>query len=179
MTAQQRQQASGVWNVQPHGEGQAARRLPLGAGRLRNLIRPANAARRSRPRQPGQPGQAHRRPADRSRTVVLRRASAAIRLDLDALAAVFDYDGHISLNWAYYTTYPYLARLRDRKVLEDGVLSSLDTPIDWQHQGFALADGWEGQKYGLVLPTDSAGERPATVGNNTGEAATCGRSTRS
>ena len=99
--------------------------------------------------------------------LVLRRASAAIRLDLDTtLAAAFDRDGHISLGtlWAFYTTYPYLARLRDRKVLEDGVLSALDTPIDWQNQGFALADGWDGQKYtGLVLPTDSAGEQPATV----------------
>ena len=74
--------------------------------------------------------------------LVLRRASAAIRLDLDTtLAAAFDREGHISLGtlWAFYTTYPYLARLRDRKVLEDGVLSSLDTPIDWQNQGFALA----------------------------------------
>ena len=87
-------------------------------------------------------------------------------MDLDTtLAAAFDREGHISLGtlWAFYTTYPYLARLRDRKVLEDGVLSSLDTPIDWQNQGFALADGWDGQKYtGLVLPTDSAGEQPAT-----------------
>ena len=99
--------------------------------------------------------------------LVLRRASAAIRLDLDTtLAAVFDRDGHISLGalWSYYTTYPYLARLRDRAVLEDGVLSSLDTPIDWQNQGFALADSWDGQKYtGLVLPTDASAVKPATV----------------
>lgn len=99
--------------------------------------------------------------------LVLRRASAAVRLDLDTtLAAVFDRDGHISLGalWSYYTTYPYLARLRDRGVLEDGVLSTLDTPIDWQNQGFALADGWDGQKYtGLVLPTDPTAVKPATV----------------
>jgi len=99
--------------------------------------------------------------------LVLRRASAGIRLDLDTtLASVFNRDGHISLGalWEYYTTYPYLARLRDRRVLEDGILSTLDTPIDWQNQGFALADGWDGQKYtGLVLPTDPAGDQPATV----------------
>jgi predicted AAA+ superfamily ATPase len=99
--------------------------------------------------------------------LVLRRASAAIRLDLDTtLASVFDRDGHMSLGdlWGYYTTYPYLARLRDRGVLEDGVLSTLDTPIDWQNQGFALADSWDGQKYtGLVLPTDAAATKPATV----------------
>ena len=48
-------------------------------------------------------------------------------------------------------------------VLEDGVLSTLDSLIDWEHQGFALAEGWDGQNYsGLVLPTDSA-SRPATV----------------
>jgi predicted AAA+ superfamily ATPase len=98
--------------------------------------------------------------------LVLRRAAAAVRLDLDtSLRSVFERDGHISLGtlWEYYTTYPYLARLRDRNVLEDGVLSTLDSPIDWQHQGFALADGWDGQNYtGLVLPTDPA-SRPATV----------------
>ena len=98
--------------------------------------------------------------------LVLRRAAAAIRLDLDTtLRSVFERDGHISLGtlWDYYTTYPYLARLRDRGVLEDGVLSTLDTPIDWQNQGFALADSWDGQNYtGLVLPTDPAA-RPATV----------------
>lgn len=98
--------------------------------------------------------------------LVLRRAAAAIRLDLDtSLRSVFERDGHISLRtlWEYYTTYPYLARLRDRGVLEDGVLSTLDTPIDWQNQGFALADSWDGQNYaGLMLPTDSAA-RPATV----------------
>lgn len=98
--------------------------------------------------------------------LVLRRASAAIRLDLDTtLSLVFDRDGHISLGtlWEYYSTYPYLARLRDRSVLEDGVLSTLDTIIDWQNQGFALADGWDGQNYtGLVIPTETT-SRPATV----------------
>jgi hypothetical protein len=98
--------------------------------------------------------------------LVLRRAAAAIRLDLDTtLHSVFERDGHINLGtlWEYYTTYPYLARLRDRSVLEDGVLSTLDSPIDWQHQGFALADGWDGQNYtGLILPTDSVAP-PATV----------------
>ncbi len=98
--------------------------------------------------------------------LVVRRAAAAIRLDLDtSLRSVFERDGHISLGtlWEYYTTYPYLARLRDRNVLEDGVLSTLDSPLDWEHQGFALADSWDGQNYsGLVLPTDPA-SRPATV----------------
>ena len=48
--------------------------------------------------------------------LVLRRAAAAIRLDLDtSLRSVFERDGHISLGTLreYYTTYPYLARLRD------------------------------------------------------------------
>jgi Protein of unknown function (DUF499) len=91
--------------------------------------------------------------------LVLRRASTAIRLDLETtLQAVWERDGHISLGtlWEYYTTYPYLARLRDRSVLEDGVLSTLDAQIDWEGQGFALADAWDGQNYtGLILPTDS------------------------
>ncbi|NKZ77519.1 DUF499 domain-containing protein [Rhodococcus hoagii] len=98
--------------------------------------------------------------------LVLKRASGGIRLDLDTtLHTVFERDGHISLGalWDYYTTYSYLARLRDRGVLEDGVLSTLDTPIDWERQGFALAEDWDGESYtGLLLPTDSA-SKPATV----------------
>ncbi|WP_231390207.1 ATP-binding protein [Nocardia sp. CNY236] len=94
--------------------------------------------------------------------LVLERASAAIRLDLDtALHTVFERDGHIDLGmlWDYYTTYPYLARLRDRSVLHKGVLSTLDTPADWEVQGFALAESWDGQNYtGLLLPTDGASE---------------------
>ncbi|MGV0906271.1 DUF499 domain-containing protein [Mycobacterium novum] len=90
--------------------------------------------------------------------LVLRRASGAIRLDLDTtLHTVFERDGHISFGalWDYYTTYPYLARLRDRTVLQDGVLSALDSPIDWEHQGFALADSFDDDTYsGLVLPGD-------------------------
>jgi hypothetical protein len=51
--------------------------------------------------------------------------------------------------------------LRYRSVLEDGVLSTLDAQIDWEGQGFALADGWDGQNYtGLVLPTDSVASPP-------------------
>ncbi len=95
-----------------------------------------------------------------------RYGSNNVRLDLDAsLRSVWDRDGHISLAdlWGFYATYPYLARLRDRTVLEDAILAALDSPIDWAHQGFALATGiTEGTYTGLVLPGDSAAP-PATL----------------
>ena len=100
--------------------------------------------------------------------LVLRRAAAAIRLDLDtSLRSVFERDGHISLGTLRKhtsTTYPYLARLRYYDVLEDGVLSTRDSPIDWEHQGFALADGWDGQNYTGVGAADRlrAGQPPST-----------------
>ena len=68
--------------------------------------------------------------------LVLRRASAAIRLDrFHDLAAVFDRDGHISLGtlWAYYTTYPYLPACAIAKSSKTGSCPHLDTPIDWQN----------------------------------------------
>ncbi|AHK35546.1 hypothetical protein Pd630_LPD10096 (plasmid) [Rhodococcus opacus PD630] len=43
------------------------------------------------------------------------------------------------------------------------MLSTLDTPIDWERQGFALAEDWDGESYtGLLLPTDRA-SKPATL----------------
>ncbi|NLG46720.1 MULTISPECIES: Swt1 family HEPN domain-containing protein [Mycobacteriales] len=88
-----------------------------------------------------------------------QRGAALIRHDLNGtLKAAWDRDGHIDFGtlFALYTTYPYLARLRDRQVLEDGVLSVYDE-MHWQPTGFAFADSWDGEKYiGLVLPSDTA-----------------------
>ncbi|MFH5230658.1 Swt1 family HEPN domain-containing protein [Antrihabitans spumae] len=97
--------------------------------------------------------------------LVLQRTAALIRHDLDGpLRNAWDRDGHISFGQllAYYTTYPFLARLRDRSVLEDGVLSVYDELI-WQQTGFAFADSWDGEQYiGLVLPTDTVTPPAAT-----------------
>ena len=104
------------------------------------------------------------RQAHRSPELVLRRASAAIRLDLDTtLATVFDRDAHISLGalWDYYTTYP-LARLRTAKFSKPASSSTLDTPIDWQHRDSPSLTTGTGVATGL-LPTDPDRPSAATV----------------
>lgn len=89
--------------------------------------------------------------------LTLQRSAGLIRHDLSGtLKAAWDREGHISFGqlWDYYTTYPYLARLRDRTVLEDGV-QSVSREMFWQQTGFALAVDWDGQNYlGLVLPSE-------------------------
>jgi predicted AAA+ superfamily ATPase len=64
--------------------------------------------------------------------------------------------GHISVGelWAYYTEHPYLPRLRDRSVLEEGIREVLNS-ITWEQDGFALATGineTNGKFEGLALP---------------------------
>ncbi len=107
---------------------------------------------------PQHPGSAVRAAAKllSSDDLSLQRAAGPLRLDLDGpLRSAWDREGHISFGelWGYYATYPYLARLRDRSVLAEGVRSVLDTELLWHDTGFALATGWDGGRYtGLVLP---------------------------
>lgn len=81
-----------------------------------------------------------------------------IRYDLDnRLASVWE-RGHVRVGdlWTYYATYPYMPRLRDRRVLDDGVRSMLDV-LTWHADGFATAEGYDeatGAYRGLVLPDD-------------------------
>lgn len=90
----------------------------------------------------------------------LQRAANVVRLDLDGpLRTAWDKQGHITFGelWGYYTTYPYLARLRDRTVLAAGVATVLDSEMVWRDTGFALATGWDGERYtGLAIPGTSA-----------------------
>lgn len=72
------------------------------------------------------------------------QGASVIRGNLDReLASVWD-KGYISVGelWAYYCRYPYLPRLRDRDVLDAGVLAGLDG-LDWENTGFALAAGYD------------------------------------
>ncbi len=97
----------------------------------------------------------------------LVQAAAVIRQQLDRLPTVWE-AGHISVEdlWALYATYPYLPRLRDRRVLEQGVLGALDHTLAWEVGGFALAEGWDdaaGRYVGLRLPGDD-GVRLAVTG---------------
>jgi len=91
--------------------------------------------------------------------LLLQRTASVIRLDLDGpLRKAWDRAGHLTFGelWGFYTTYPYLARLRDRSVLADGVARVLDSELMWPDTGFALATGWDGQRYtGLAIPGTS------------------------
>ena len=82
-------------------------------------------------------------------------AARTIRLDLDQRLAAVWARGYISVGelWAYYCRYPYLTRVRDRAVFEDGVRSTL-TSFTWELDGFALAQTCDtsGRYQGLVLP---------------------------
>lgn len=70
-----------------------------------------------------------------------RQAAAAIRLAISKVPQVWE-DGHVSLGalWALYSQYPYMPRLRDRRVLDDGII---DLPMIWQTDGFALATSYD------------------------------------
>lgn len=84
------------------------------------------------------------------------QGASVIRGNLDReLASVWE-KGYISVGelWNYYCRYPYLPRLRDREVLDRGVLAALDE-IAWEDTGFALATGRDdktGRFDGLALP---------------------------
>jgi hypothetical protein len=81
-----------------------------------------------------------------------------IRLNLDQhLSSVWS-SGHIAVGklWEYYCQYPYLPRLADRPVLENGILAVFNQAI-WDHDGFAVASGYDdssGQYLGLRIPNE-------------------------
>ena len=87
-------------------------------------------------------------------------AARAIRLDLEQKLPSVWQRGHVAVGelWGYYCRYPYLTRLRDRRVLDEGVASALDL-ITFEMDGFALAAGFDeatGRYAGLVLPGGNA-----------------------
>lgn len=97
----------------------------------------------------------------------LVQAAAVIRQQLDRLPSLWEH-GHVSVEdlWGLYAQYPYLPRLRDRGVLEQGVLGALDNALAWQVSTFALAEDHDEQarRYvGLRLPGDD-GPAPAVTG---------------
>ncbi|TJZ52107.1 ATP-binding protein [Streptomyces piniterrae] len=87
----------------------------------------------------------------------LQQAPAVLHQRIkDALAQEWDRDGHISVGrlWELHTKYPYMNRLRDRSVLDQGIEDVLNH-ITWESDGFALATGHDpatGRYQGLVLP---------------------------
>lgn len=93
------------------------------------------------------------RQSDHIRTV---HGARVVRQDLEhKLSAVWE-RGHITVGelWGYYCRYPYLARLRNRSVLDNGIRGVLDE-LTWEHEGFALATGYDdatGNYTGLAIP---------------------------
>jgi hypothetical protein len=66
-----------------------------------------------------------------------------IRRDLEQKLGRIWSTGHVRVGelWALYCRYPYLARLRNRHVLDEGVRAGLDE-LAWTVTGFALATGY-------------------------------------
>ena len=92
-----------------------------------------------------------------------RQAAATIRLALNKVPQIWQ-AGHVTLGtlWGLYTQYPYMPRLRDRSVLEDGLF---DLPLHWAYDAFALAAGFDegtGRYVGLWTPADNASPPVAT-----------------
>ncbi|MFH8518213.1 DUF499 domain-containing protein [Streptomyces gelaticus] len=72
------------------------------------------------------------------------------------LARIWEQDGHITVGrlWELHTAYPYMNRLVNRAVLNQGIEDALSM-FDWETEGFALATGYDettSRYQGLVLP---------------------------
>lgn len=92
-----------------------------------------------------------------------RQAAATIRLAIGKVPQIWK-DGHVSLGslWRLYSQYPYMPRLRDRRVLDEGIV---DMPMIWQTDAFALATGFDeaaGRYIGLWTPDDKGAAPAAT-----------------
>lgn len=88
---------------------------------------------------------------------------ANIRRDLEQKLDRLWAAGHVSVGelWSLYCRYPYLARLKNRQVLDEGIRAGMNE-IAWNVVGFALATGYNedaGRYEGLALPhEDSFGQ---------------------
>ncbi|MEO5316324.1 Swt1 family HEPN domain-containing protein [Pseudarthrobacter sp. CC12] len=92
-----------------------------------------------------------------------RQAASTIRLAISKVPQIWK-DGHVSLGalWALYSQYPYMPRLRDRRVLDEGIF---DMPMIWQTDAFALATAYDetaGRYVGLWTPQDKGAAPLAT-----------------
>lgn len=85
-------------------------------------------------------------------------APAALHVDLIGHLRTRWNRGHISVGelWDYFSRYPYLPRLRDRRVLTEALRDVLHD-AGWAQQGFALATGYDeatGDYTGLAVPLE-------------------------
>jgi hypothetical protein len=103
------------------------------------------------------------RTSDKLRSSDLLRVvhgARVIRQDLNTSLRSRWETGHINVGdlWSYHCRYPYLARLKNRAVLDAGVLGVLDE-FTWEAEGFALATAYDavsGRYEGLALPHASS-----------------------
>ncbi|MCX2966288.1 Swt1 family HEPN domain-containing protein [Gordonia aquimaris] len=84
-----------------------------------------------------------------------RQAAATIRLSINKVPQIWK-DGHVSLGtlWGLYSQYTYMPRLRDRRVLDEGVV---ELPMIWETDAYALATDYDASadRYiGLWIPGD-------------------------
>ena len=91
-------------------------------------------------------------------TLMTTQAAQAIRFVLDHKVPTVWAEGHVAVGklWGLFAAYPYMPRLRDQSVLNDGLISQV---MLWENDGFAFAEGYDTDKdryEGLVLPTDGA-----------------------
>ena len=82
--------------------------------------------------------------------------ACSIRYDLDNRLASVWQRGRIKVGdlWGYYCRHPYLPRLRDRAVLDDGILG-VSNELTWDAEAFAVASGYNeqtGRFVGLAIP---------------------------
>lgn len=92
-----------------------------------------------------------------------RQAAATIRLAISKVPQIWN-NGHVTLGtlWGLYSQYPYMPRLRDRRVLDEGIV---EMPMIWQTDAFALATGYDeaaGRYVGLWTPEDKRAAPAAT-----------------
>lgn len=90
-----------------------------------------------------------------------RQAAATIQLAIKRVPQIWQ-SGHVTLGslWGLYRQYPYMPRLRDRRVLDEGIV---DLPLIWQTDAFALASDFDesaARYIGLWTPEDGG---PAPV----------------
>jgi predicted AAA+ superfamily ATPase len=92
-----------------------------------------------------------------------QQAANNIRLAINKVPQIWK-DGHVSLGvlWRLYSQYPYMPRLKDRSVLNAGIV---ELPLHWQLDAFALATSYDevaGRYVGLWTPEDRTAAPQAT-----------------
>ncbi|MEJ1155144.1 Swt1 family HEPN domain-containing protein [Microbacterium marmarense] len=102
---------------------------------------------------------------DRTDTVITRFSMQSIGVELQNNLRSRWNAGSIRVDelWDYHVRYPYLARLRDKKVLLDAIAGAMTDPA-WEQLGFALADGYDeatGDFVGLRVPIEDSA--PAAI----------------